>query len=575
MRKIFISITICLMLTFLVSMGHADIINVPGDQPTIAAGIEAAVGGDEVVVAADTYYESSISFGGKAITVRSSDGPKTTIVDNGGNGVGFGFIDKEGPDSVLDGFTIQNHRGTKGGGGIAINGASPTIVNCIIIDNEAAGDDTGSGGGILIIADKGASSPTIIGCLIAGNSATGDPDMDAGYGGGICSTGGAIPTIVNCTITKNDASAGGGIACPVGDAIIINSILWGNTSQIGDDDIIVGENRMVDISYSDLGAINPIGTGTIIPGDGMLNYPGGVDPLFVVGDAYYHLDNVSPCIGAGDDVLMYHPYAATDIDGKSRPGADGGTPDIGADENDRESPLAVSLSAFTATSNGDNIILNWRTESEVNNLGFNVYRSKRLDGDYVKVTPALIMGAGTEATPREYSFTDEYVVVGRTYYYYIEDMEFSGKTNKSDIIEITVGEITVGKIIEIKVGKPVKSVSIIPKNFALFQNFPNPFNPETWIPYQLYQDVSVTIRIYNTRGQLIRSLHLGTKQVGSYITKERAAYWDGRDNLAQKVASGVYFYTLQVRPVSVGINSAIPSIGAGQFTETRKMLILK
>ena len=110
---------------------------------------------------------------------------------------------------------------------------------------------------------------------------------------------------------------------------------------------------------------------------------------------------------------------------------------------------------------------------------------------------------------------------------------------------------------------------------TLLPNYPNPFNPDTWLPYQLAQDALVTIRIYNTKGQLIRSLHLGTKQAGSYITKERAAYWDGRDNLAQKVASGVYFYTLQVRSVSVGVNSAIPSIGAGQFTETRKMLILK
>ena len=563
MNRIFISIAICLMLTFLVSISYADITVNPGES--IQSAIEAAAPGETVFVNAGTYNEWSIDFSGKAITVKSTDGPYNTIIDCGRNGIGFGFLTGEGPDSVLEGFTIQNGLGKQGGGGIACNGSSPTIVNCIIIDNEAAAGtepEYGSGGGILIAAREGPSSPTIIGCLIAGNSATGS-QPDAGFGGGICSAGPklATPTIINCTITNNSALAGGGIACPTGDATVLNSIVYGNKGLNDiDDDILVGAGRTVNISYSDLGVINTNGTGEIIPGDGMLNYNyprGGVDPLFV-GGGDYHLTDLSECIGAGDDVSMY-PYAATDIDGESRPGADGGMPDIGADENDLEAPLAVTLSVFTATSNGDKIILNWRTESEVNNLGFNVYRSRRLDGDYVKVTPALIMGAGTEATPREYSFTDDYVVIGRTYYYYIEDLEFSGKTNKSDIIEITVGEITVGKIIKITVGKQVKSVSIIPKNFALLQNFPNPFNPETWIPFQLARDTSVTVRIYNLKRQLIRTIELGQKAAGTYLTKDKAVYWDGRDSVGEKVASGVYFYTLQ----------------AGEFKATRRMVIVE
>jgi hypothetical protein len=96
-------------------------------------------------------------------------------------------------------------------------------------------------------------------------------------------------------------------------------------------------------------------------------------------------------------------------------------------------------------------------------------------------------------------------------------------------------------------------------NFRLGLSYPNPGNPESWFPYSLADETDVTIRIYNASGQLVRTLNLGTKPAGSYFTKEKAAYWDGRDSLGQKVASGLYFYQLK----------------AGEFTATRKMVILK
>lgn len=99
----------------------------------------------------------------------------------------------------------------------------------------------------------------------------------------------------------------------------------------------------------------------------------------------------------------------------------------------------------------------------------------------------------------------------------------------------------------------------LPSTTMLFQNFPNPFNSETWIPFQLSADVSVTIKIYNAKGQLVRVLHLGTRKAGVHVPKDRAAYWNGRDSLGQSVASGVYFYTLQ----------------AGDFRSTRKMAVVK
>ena len=93
----------------------------------------------------------------------------------------------------------------------------------------------------------------------------------------------------------------------------------------------------------------------------------------------------------------------------------------------------------------------------------------------------------------------------------------------------------------------------------LYANYPNPFNPDTWIPYYLSKDADVTIRIFNSAGQLVRTLELGRQVAGIYIDKDEAAYWDGRDDLGQQVASGVYYYTLQ----------------AGNFSVTRKMVIMK
>ena len=101
--------------------------------------------------------------------------------------------------------------------------------------------------------------------------------------------------------------------------------------------------------------------------------------------------------------------------------------------------------------------------------------------------------------------------------------------------------------------------SIIPRETGLLANYPNPFNPETWIPYQLAKPADVTVSIYSVDGSLVQTLLLGHQADGIYQSRSRAAYWDGKNQLGESVASGVYFYTLT----------------AGDFTATRKMLIRK
>ena len=100
---------------------------------------------------------------------------------------------------------------------------------------------------------------------------------------------------------------------------------------------------------------------------------------------------------------------------------------------------------------------------------------------------------------------------------------------------------------------------LTPKETMLLPNYPNPFNPETWIPYQLAAATDVTLHIYAASGALVRTLALGYQSAGTYQSRSRSAYWDGKNELGEPVASGIYFYTLST----------------GRFTATRRMVIRK
>ena len=102
-------------------------------------------------------------------------------------------------------------------------------------------------------------------------------------------------------------------------------------------------------------------------------------------------------------------------------------------------------------------------------------------------------------------------------------------------------------------------VALIPQETTLLPNYPNPFNPETWIPYRLADDAFVTLTIYDGEGQVVRTLDVGHRVAAVYESRSKAIYWDGRNKFGEGVASGVYFYHLS----------------AGDFSATRKMLILK
>ena len=106
---------------------------------------------------------------------------------------------------------------------------------------------------------------------------------------------------------------------------------------------------------------------------------------------------------------------------------------------------------------------------------------------------------------------------------------------------------------------PILAEDVNHQETKLFPNYPNPFNPETWIPYQLASSTDVYLHIYSSDGRLVRTLELGHQQAGVYQSRNKAAYWNGKNDLGEPVASGIYYYTLS----------------AGEYTATRRMVILK
>lgn len=125
------------------------------------------------------------------------------------------------------------------------------------------------------------------------------------------------------------------------------------------------------------------------------------------------------------------------------------------------------------------------------------------------------------------------------------------------VVKLTSGQLANSK--RSSFCSAVAFISLKPKENLLAQNYPNPFNPETWIPYQLAKDSEVVIEIRGLNGQIVKTLNLGFQSAGFYCGKNRAAYWDGRNETGEYTASGVYFYTIK----------------AANFSQTKKMIIVR
>ena len=183
---------------------------------------------------------------------------------------------------------------------------------------------------------------------------------------------------------------------------------------------------------------------------------------------------------------------------------------------------AVELKSFTCASAAyQGIILSWQTASETDNMGFNVLRSRTEKGTYEKVNPDLI-------SPRidgQYTWADKSAKAGERWYYKLEDISRSGLATQHG---------------------PVSADMPVPTRFELAQNYPNPFNPVTNIRYQLPADGKVTLQIFNTNGQLIRTLVDGEVPAGYH-----QIVWDSCNDSGSRVVSGVYYYRIIANGMSV------------------------
>jgi parallel beta-helix repeat protein len=328
------------------SLTFAATITVPGDHSQIQSAIDASSPGDTVLVSPGTYFEN-IDFSGKAITVVSTDGAESTVIDAGGFGSVVKFTSAETRSSILDGFTIQNGTGTLispfyYGGGINCTASSPTIRNNIIRQNtgyHAGGILCYIGGSPLIeynifennTADHyGAgiyitsSSAEVTGNVIRNNTAGSGAGITVAYNssctatnnliyGNSASKGAGIMGLINGTVTLNNCTvasnagtnSSGGIYGYNSSLTVTNSIFWGNTAPTGAQCNLY--NGQGTFSYTNVQGGE---TDVVLEGSATLNWGEGMietDPLFETGDlSDYHLGTGSDCIDGGNPASQYN-----------------------------------------------------------------------------------------------------------------------------------------------------------------------------------------------------------------------------------------------------------------------------
>ena len=204
-------------------------------------------------------------------------------------------------------------------------------------------------------------------------------------------------------------------------------------------------------------------------------------------------------------------------------------------------PVPAELASFAGDLTVNNqVVLHWGVASQSNNLGWQVYRSTN-NATFGPVGE-LVAGEGTTDQYRTYTFNDIDLPKVDVVFYYLRQIDLDGSTARSDVIEVALGTTLV-----MEQALPVAS--------DLRQNFPNPFNPETTISFDLDSQTIVSLKIYDVGGQLVKELVRGE----SYPAGRYERLWDGRDNNGVAVASGLYLYRIDTE----------------KFTAMKKMVLLK
>lgn len=213
-----------------------------------------------------------------------------------------------------------------------------------------------------------------------------------------------------------------------------------------------------------------------------------------------------------------------------------------------ESALPVELASFTARYDGEGVILEWATESEVDNLGYVIDRSQN-GSDWATIasyqTHETLMGQSFSTTRTEYSFIDMAVIDGETYDYRLSDVNIYGVVNSYPPISINVGADPLSVS---------KDLDALPQSTVMENAYPNPFNPGTAITYHLSQGTPVKITVHDILGHTIKTLYNGKQAAGSYHVN-----WNGSNAYGSPMPSGVYLICMQ----------------AGNQRQVQKVMMLK
>ncbi len=479
-----------ILIFFLTYYSSADTIHVPGDQPTIQDGLNAANFGDTVLVAPGTYFENIIWPEVDGIKLIGA-GRDNTIIDgnNQASVIRIDALGVIGNSTLVKGFTITNGNALppwpeSQGGGIYIYDSDPILEDLTITGNTA--DDFGGGLYVWLCA------PIVRNTVIINNTAISRGGVDCKLGS---------PIFDHVTVANN---APGGLYFDTrGYPKIINSIVSSNYLYgIRINGTTFG-STIIAIGYSDIdNAIQLIGAASYDDLGGIIQE----DPLFVDPvNQNYHLMEGSPCIDAGDPNYPLDP--------------DGTITDMGAFYYDQSVP--VELNSFTAAANGNDVILNWQTATETNNSGFEIQKSQMSDvksqtEEWNRI--GFVGGNGTTTEPQTYSFVDGDLSNGK-YTYRLKQIDYDGSFEYSNEIEVEI---------------------LSPLEFSLSQNYPNPFNPSTTIQYSIPEGGNVKLKVYNSLGEEVAKLVDDFEEAGTYKIN-----FD-----AQNVPSGIYFYKLSANNFS-------------------------
>jgi hypothetical protein len=520
---------IAILLSLIVSVS-ATTLQVPSQYSTIQAAIDASSNGDTVLVATGTYVENII-INGKKISVIGED-RETTIIDgnNEGNVITITGID-ESYNSIIKNFTIQNGIGEsnwKGGwgGGIYIRSYPPTLDSLIIQNNTAGGNGPdGGGGGVCynwspdtlniknsIIKDTNPGTSEHGGLFTSGGTIRAENclifDNVWAVGGG--NLGPSHAELINCTITSNNSPIEGNFY----SLSITNSIIYFNKTF----KIELPNNSAPNIEYSDIEGGWSEGNGNI-----------DADPLFC-------------------DTLSYKYYATSPVITAGKLGYNMGAGSVGCDV-----PQAFEwVSAASATIN--------ITESNLDDTyELKWTESKDVYGDTVN----YLVYAKVGVYPAEEIYDTTVTSVSITYQEILEGVFEGSPVNSATVslnVKATDGIDTVdvtgdNRVIYVNRYEYLSTEGEgVPFEFALHENYPNPFNPTTTLRFDLPEVSNLTLTIYNMLGQKVRTFDYQNTSAGYHSVK-----WNATNDYGDPVGAGVYLYQLQTK----------------DFVKTRKMVLLK